>query len=279
MFLDNSLLVNQNKFEGIEKDITCPICQGILNDPFFCIKCQNNFCNKCIKKWKENKSKCPFRCENPEYINNRYLNKILSELIKFKCQKGCDEIIPYKDINTHNENCKKEDFKEKYYEIATQLEILKVQIENYKDIKDELDETRERNNELENELEETKEERNNLEERVEELKGKIYDLEEEIEEEREDNNILRNQNKNLKNECDNLKSQFEKEQEQNKNLENKLKILEEEKIELEKNYKISEGKINELEKNNKKLVDQNISLNKEIKKLNFLKSSEENDKK
>ena len=54
MYLDNSLLVNKKKLEGIEKDITCPICQGIINDPYFCIKCQNNFCCKCIKQWEQN---------------------------------------------------------------------------------------------------------------------------------------------------------------------------------------------------------------------------------
>ena len=70
MYLDSSLLVNQKKFEGIEKDITCPICQGILNIPYFCNKCQNNFCNICINKWKEKNQKCPFRCESPEYIEN-----------------------------------------------------------------------------------------------------------------------------------------------------------------------------------------------------------------
>ena len=35
MFLDSSLLVNQKKLEGKEKDITCPICQGIVNDLIF----------------------------------------------------------------------------------------------------------------------------------------------------------------------------------------------------------------------------------------------------
>ena len=147
MFLDSSLLVNQKKLEGIEKDITCPICQGIVNDPYFCKKCQNNFCNNCINKWKTNNSKCPFRCKEPEYINNLFLKKILNELLKFKCEKKCDEIISYKDINTHYENCKNEDFKEKYFESATQVEILKIQIENYKDIQNELDDVRENNNE------------------------------------------------------------------------------------------------------------------------------------
>ena len=53
MFLDNNLLVNKDKLKGIEEDITCPICQGILNDPYFCNKCQNNFCNNCITKYKK----------------------------------------------------------------------------------------------------------------------------------------------------------------------------------------------------------------------------------
>ena len=139
MFLDNSLLVNQQKLEGIEKDITCPICKGILNDPYFCIKCQNNFCYKCINKYKLTNKKCPFRCENTNYIKNIFLNKIFPELLKFKCEKGCDEIIPYKEVNTHNKNCKKEDFKEKYFESATQVEILKIQIEDYKVMENELE--------------------------------------------------------------------------------------------------------------------------------------------
>ena len=119
MYLDSSLLINQQKLEGIEKDITCPICQGIINDPYFCNICQNNFCKNCINKWQLNNPKCPFRCINPEYISNRFLKKILNELIKFKCPKKCDEIISYKDMNSHYENCKNEDFKDRYYETAT----------------------------------------------------------------------------------------------------------------------------------------------------------------
>ena len=172
MFLDNSLLINQQKFEGIEKDITCPICQGILNDPYFCTKCQNNFCYKCINKYKLNNKKCPFRCKNANYIKNLFLNKIFSELLKFKCSKGCDEIIPYKEVNIHYENCKKEDFKEKYLESATQVEILKVQIEDYKD--------------MEKELEAIQNEKKNF---INELKKEL-DLDEDLEYYDEENEIL-----------------------------------------------------------------------------------------
>ena len=176
MYLDPSLLVNQKKFEGIENDITCPICQGIINNPYFCSKCQNNFCNNCINKWKENNIKCPFRCKNPDYIESKFLKRILSELIKFKCQKGCEKIISYNKVNTHYKNCTKENYQEKYYESLTKIEILKVQMENYNDIKkeleekkDELEEIQNRNDELENELEEIQNRKDELENELEEI--------------------------------------------------------------------------------------------------------------
>ena len=172
MFLDNTLLVNQQKLEGIEKDITCPICQGILNDPYFCIKCQNNFCYKCINKYKLNNTKCPFRCKNPNYIKNLFLNRIFIELLKFKCAKGCDKIIPYKEVNTHYENCKKDDFKEKYLDSATQVEILKVQIEDYKV--------------MENEFEDLKNEKKDL---ISKLKKELEDEEGEDDEYNDDYDV------------------------------------------------------------------------------------------
>ena len=194
MFLDNSLLVNQQKLEGIEKDITCPICQGILNDPYFCIKCQNNFCYKCISKYKLNNTKCPFRCENANYIKNIFLNKIFSELLKFKCAKECDEVIPYKEVNTHFEQCKKEDFKEKYFESATQVEILKVQIEDYKVMEEELEDIKNEKNDLFRKLKQEldlDEDYDYYDEEYE-IFEKIKELKTEIENLREENENLKN---------------------------------------------------------------------------------------
>ena len=201
MFLDSSLLISHKKFETIEKDITCPICQGILNDPYFCNKCQNNFCDNCINKYKVKNNQCPFRCKNPEYINNLFLKRILNELLKFKCQKGCEEVISYKDVNNHYENCPKEDFKEKYLECLTTVEILKLQIEDFNDIKNQLDEEIERNKELENELEEIRETKNY--ELVEELRSELDDKKEEIED-------LSNQIKALYKEKEDLKYKLDK---------------------------------------------------------------------
>jgi DNA repair exonuclease SbcCD ATPase subunit len=252
MYLDSSLLVNQKKLEGIENDITCPICQGIINDPYFCLKCQNNFCNKCIKEWEQKNQNCPFRCNNPEYTFNRFLNKIFSKLLKFKCQKGCDEIISYKDVNNHYENCKKEDFKSKYYESQTQVEILKVQIENYNDIQNELNQTQERNEELENELEEVKEEKNSLENKIDELNERIDYLENEP-----------NKLEDLQKDNEDLANELEKEKQKNRFLESEIESLEEEKIDFEERMKISE----KFENTNKMLLKENKSLKDELKKL------------
>ena len=190
------------------------------------------FLSKCIKKWEQNNQKCPFRCNNPEYNSNRFLNNIFSKLLKFKCQKGCDEFISYKDINEHYENCKKEGFKSKYYETATQVEVLKVQIENYNDIQNELDQTKEKKEELENELEEIKEEKRDLEYKVDELRDRINELE----------NKLESKSENILN-YENLSNELEKEKEKNILLENRINLLEEERIAFEKNMNNSEKKL------------------------------------
>ena len=264
MYLDTSLLVNSKKFEGIEKDITCPICQGIINDPYFCNKCQNNFCSKCINKWKDNSTKCPFRCLSPIYIQNKFLTRIFSELLKFKCQKGCDEIISYNNMSTHFENCKNENFKEKYYESATKVEILKVQLEDLNDIKEELDQTKneleeikERNTELENELEEVKNDKNDYENRNNELIEENEELESNIENEKCKYDSLKIEMNKLIEEKDNVIIELNEEKEKNAKFEDKINLLQKEKDNIEQKEKVWIERINELENIIKYLIDCN----------------------
>ena len=267
MYLETSLLVDQKKFEGIEKDITCPICQGVINDPFFCDKCQNNFCKKCIKKWKDNNPKCPFRCISPEYIQNKFLIRIFSELLKFRCQKGCDKIISYNDMNTHYENCEKENFKEKYYESATQVEILKVQVENLNDIQSELNDTKndleqaqERIEELEGELEEVKENRDEYKYNADELNEKVEELEDQLNE----YDDLKNNYNNLLDKNKELEENLIKEKETNESLRNENTKIKQENEKAKKENKNFNEKINELEKTIKNLYSQNNDLMNEL---------------
>ena len=278
MYLDTSLLVNSKKFEGIEKDITCPICQGIINDPYFCNKCQNNFCSKCINKWKYNNTKCPFRCLSPIYIQNKFLTRIFSELLKFKCQKGCDEIISYNNISTHFENCKNENFKEKYYESATKVEILKVQLEDLNDIKEELDQTKneleqikERNTELENELEEVKNDRNDYENRNNELIEENEELENTIENEKCKYDSLKIEMNKLIEENDKVKIELNEEKEKNAKLEDKINLLQKEKDNIEQKEKVRIERINELENIIRHLIGCNNNSSKEKKMIKTTK--------
>ena len=281
MYLETSLLVDQKKFEGIEKDITCPICQGVINDPFFCDKCQNNFCKKCIKKWKDNNPKCPFRCISPEYIQNKFLTRIFSELLKFRCQKGCDKIISYNDMNTHYENCEKENFKEKYYESATQVEILKIQVENLNDIQSELNDTKndleqaqERIEELEGELEEIKEKRDEYRYNAEELNEKIEELENQL----TDYDDMKNNYNNLLDKNQELEENLKKEKETNESLMNKNDIIKKENEEVKKDNKNFKEKINELEKTIKNLYSKNNDLINELSCIKVGIEKEDNKK-
>jgi len=281
MYLETSLLVDQKKFEGIEKDITCPICQGVINDPFFCDKCQNNFCKKCIKKWRDNNPKCPFRCISPEYIQNKFLTRIFSELLKFRCQKGCDKIISYNDMNTHYENCEKENFKEKYYESATQVEILKVQVENLNDIQSELNDTKndleqaqERIEELEGELEEVKEKRDDYRYNAEELNEKVEELENQL----TDYDDMKNNYNNLLDKNQELEENLKKEKETNQSLMNKNDIIKKENEEVKKDNKNFKEKINELEKTIKNLYSKNNDLINELSCIKVGIEKEDNKK-
>jgi len=251
MFIDSQLLINRNKFQGIEKFITCSICEGIVNIPYECLECQNNFCKNCIEKWKIKNNNCPFRCKEINFIHNRFLENILSELLKFKCEKECDEIITYKNINKHyNGECKNIlnfDYKEKFEELS--LEFAKLTVKN--------EELLEKNKELKRITDEAIADKNYMEQRFGDIKNQKLIYKKELKESRKElDELKKNYKKNggedkndlssksfieIKNECKNLKNI-------NYQLNNKIKTIEIE----NKNLK-SQNK--ELKKKNQKLKD------------------------
>ena len=119
-------IINKNETENLNDLITCPICLNLLISPLQCNKCNKCFCKGCIKDYeKKNNYVCPFKCENPEYNPNKFVNNVLS-ILKFKCKNGCDKIIKYDELEKHYlEDCDKIDFKAKY----------KVLLKKYKELK------------------------------------------------------------------------------------------------------------------------------------------------
>jgi hypothetical protein len=128
MYVDPDMVANKDSFKLIENNVICPICNGIIIDPVQCLDCENTFCEICIEQWKNKpgNNECPFRCNNPKYKKSRTIKNILSN-ITFKCQNGCDEIIPYLELEKHyTEKCPKLniDYKAKYFDIKIKYDDL-----------------------------------------------------------------------------------------------------------------------------------------------------------
>ena len=123
-------IYNKNESANMKDLLTCPICLNILITPVQCNKCNKCFCKECIDNYANSRSKCPFRCTNPLYNSNKFVENVLS-ILKFKCKNGCDKIINYEELLKHyQEDCDKIDYKTKYKELLKKYKELKNQNKN-----------------------------------------------------------------------------------------------------------------------------------------------------
>ena len=115
-------IYNKNEAANMKDLLSCPICLNILISPVQCNKC---FCKICIDNYANSKSICPFRCDNPLYNPNKFVENVLA-ILQFKCKNGCDKIIKYEELQKHyQEDCDKIDFKAKYKELLKKYKELK----------------------------------------------------------------------------------------------------------------------------------------------------------
>ena len=125
-------IYNKTEVENMLELLKCPICLNILMTPVQCNKCNNCFCKLCIDHYQDSKIKCPFRCENPAYLENKFVKNVLS-ILKFKCKNGCDKIIKYEELEKHyEEDCEKIDYKAKYKGLLKKYKELKKEYDKVK---------------------------------------------------------------------------------------------------------------------------------------------------
>lgn len=131
--IEKNDIINKEEFKVIEQIVTCPICCGVIFNPYQCTKCENIFCKDCIENWQKKSEICPFKCEKSKYKESKLAQRILN-IIKIKCKNGCNEEISYGDIVTHyDEKCPKIDFRSKYFELKNKYEeLLKIKKSNSK---------------------------------------------------------------------------------------------------------------------------------------------------
>ena len=104
------VILNGN--EAIDVYVLCKLCQSIYENPVSCKGCNDFFCKDCIEQYSEaNQGRClcgkTFQMAQAHKILNTLLDKY-----RFRCLKyvdGCEEVIPYRDLKAHQENC---DFRE-----------------------------------------------------------------------------------------------------------------------------------------------------------------------
>ena len=99
--IDMERLINKDYLNPLGDFYKCSICSKIMINPTDCEGCGHSFCYECISK-----TKCPFGCENKNLkpASNGITN--LLNNLKFKCtNEGCEEIINYIDIKTHENLC------------------------------------------------------------------------------------------------------------------------------------------------------------------------------
>ena len=126
--IDKNLVKNKDVLSLIESSVICEICKGILNNPLKCSVCESSFCKNCIENWKkENTDKqCFNKCQNPTFKTPKEITNFMKNMI-FNCKNGCNEDIPYLELEDHYKNkCpkKKMDNKSEYFDYKNKYEDL-----------------------------------------------------------------------------------------------------------------------------------------------------------
>ena len=102
-YVNKKTLVEDEISKIFLDSVICSLCKSILIKPVMCMKCQKNYCKKCIDNWNENNEKCPNGCDSPNYQESVAKKDIISKF-KFRCVI-CGEEILYDDTENHHDSC------------------------------------------------------------------------------------------------------------------------------------------------------------------------------
>lgn len=86
-----------------ENDLSCAICQYVMEDAVCIVDCQHSFCKKCLTEWRESANICPIcRSSIEKFIPDRRAKKQLAVTV-VKCKRykqGCNATGPLGDGGT-----------------------------------------------------------------------------------------------------------------------------------------------------------------------------------
>ena len=104
----DDLVINKSYFLPLSNDLTCQICQGLLDNPILCANCEIPFCSQCIDQWTKKNNQCVMKCEGifqPKKIQRMIKNMMENVLLECKICKKTINLVEYPNhIITCQEN-------------------------------------------------------------------------------------------------------------------------------------------------------------------------------
>ena len=84
--INEDYIENYDSFsENILASLECPICAGIVNNPYECKNCQTIYCQECWKQLEISNKGCVMRCKNPKVEKaNKFVFGLLEKFL-LKC--------------------------------------------------------------------------------------------------------------------------------------------------------------------------------------------------
>ena len=100
--INEDYIENYDSFsENILVSLECPICAGIVNNPYECKTCQTIYCQECWKQLEISNKGCVMRCKNPVVEKaNKFVFGLLDKIL-LKCPLCQEGGLSYQKFLLH----------------------------------------------------------------------------------------------------------------------------------------------------------------------------------
>ena len=104
--INEDYIENYDSFsENILVSLECPICAGIVNNPYECKTCQTIYCQECWKQLEISNKGCVMRCKNPVVEKaNKFVFGLLDKIL-LKCPLCLTGGLSYQKFLLHYDCC------------------------------------------------------------------------------------------------------------------------------------------------------------------------------
>lgn len=100
------------RFQGdVDKDLICPLCHGVLEEPVQTSHCEHAFCNACIAQWFSQQQTCPVDCSAVTAAQLRPVPRIMRNMLsklQIACDyagAGCSAVVRLDGLRSHLSDC------------------------------------------------------------------------------------------------------------------------------------------------------------------------------